>query len=371
MSAAEFEARVVKAIQDGSVQELKRCCIGRNDVNRPISINKEIPVKAKSGRGPFPSISSPTPIVYAILCEQDDLLQYLGTKTPHLGQRVNGWTPLHYAACTQSHKCLETLLKYEYVQQNIDAPVEEPGLPRVPSGRGTTALHIACTNRRHAAAILLTQPLPTPDFDAAGRRIEAATPDMDVQQPANALQMTAHGHMPLHIAARQNDWDMCQIILHAADDATVRNSDGKTAADIAREHQYNELAAKLERNDVESIEELRIRFLAQPVKRRRRDKRRTRADASEYDEEEETEYASAAEVRELHRGMQNLLHMVQQLVARVTAMEARRIDTVRTAVVDTCRNCSGVQAIQCAACSCYYCAACWTKPGHPCARRSG
>jgi hypothetical protein len=269
---------------------------------------------------------------------------------------------------------LETLLKYEYIQQNIDAPVEVPGLPSVPSGRGTTALHIACTNRRHAAAILLTQPLPTPDFDATGRRIEEARPDVEVHQPANAMQMTAHGHMPLHIAARQNDWDMCQIILHAADDATVRNGDGKTPADIAREHRYNDLAVKLDRNDVESIEELRIRFLAEPIKRRKREKKekekpKPSADGSEYDEEEEIEYATAAEVRELRRAVQNLSHMVQQLVARVAAMEARRLDTVQTAVINACRNCCGMRATQCRTCSCYYCPACWTKPCHPCAGR--
>jgi ankyrin repeat protein len=177
-------------------------------------------------------IRAPTPPIYAILCEQDELLDYLlMIKRPNLEIRTGGWTALHYAACTGSHKCLELLLKYELIQENIDCPIDDIAHDPPPDWR-TTALHIAATKGRHVAALLLTQPFPPPECDAKWERI----PKWDaVHEPANALQMTAHWNMPLHISARQNDWDLCQIILHASDDPTVRNGQGKVPAAIARE----------------------------------------------------------------------------------------------------------------------------------------
>ena len=254
MSVAEHEQKVIKAIQEGSLKDLKRCCIGRADVNRSFCITKDIPVVSKSKKCPFPSIRAPTPLIYTILCEQDELLKYLlEVKRPDLSIKVNGWAPIHYAACTGSHKCLELLLKCEYIQRNIDMPVDEPsGAQRVPNS-GTTALHIAATNRRHAAALLLTQDLPFPEYDDNGDKMDDRDSFIEAYMPANPVQMSAYGSMPLHIAVRQRDWDMCQIILHASHDPTVRNSQGKTAKDIAREFKCDDIAKDLDANKLVPI----------------------------------------------------------------------------------------------------------------------
>ena len=68
-----FEQRVIQAIQSGDLQELKRCCISKSDVNRCISLSKEVPVISASKQCPFPTIRAPTPLVYSILCEQPEL----------------------------------------------------------------------------------------------------------------------------------------------------------------------------------------------------------------------------------------------------------------------------------------------------------
>jgi hypothetical protein len=373
MSASEFEQRVIKAIQDGNLKDLKRCCIGRNDVNLPISMHKEIPIQPKSGQGPFPSIRAPTPLIYSILCEQDEILFYLlTTKRPDLSIRVRGWTPLHFAACTVSHNCLQLLLKFEYVQHHIDEAVDEP-MTHVPQGQGTTALHIAVTNRRHPAALLLTQDLPLPEYDLLGQKVEPSA-DRELFPSADALQMSAHGNMAIHIAAYQRDWDMCQILLHAADDGTVRNNDGKTPADIAREKKFVELAEKLEQNDVEPIDDLRLRYFPPPPRVKK--SKGVRRPLTDEEEEEEPEFATAGEVAELRRTVQSLTKMVQQLNAKVAALEGRRFDVtagkapVVVSTVQKCRGCGAAGTRQCPTCAFYFCTTCWLKPGHSCVTTS-
>jgi hypothetical protein len=363
-NSSSFEQRVIDAIQTGSLPNLKRCCIGRNDINRPISVSKDIPVSCKSPTRPFPTIRAPTPLIYSILCEQPDLFSYMLTsKTPDLSIRVNGWTPLHYAAITESHKCLEILLKYKYIQENIDLPVEDSGVPNA-SGRGATALHIAASNRRHAAVLLLTQTLPPIEFDGHGVKIEIRSPNDPIYEPANALGVTAHGNMPIHIAARLGDWDLCQIILHATEDPTVRNTAGKTPAEIAREYRYDRLASQLEGNDVEPIENLRLRYLADEERKIEKGK------AVEV-EELDAEWATVEEVRTLRRVILELTHAVKELTVRVDALDAAQPPALRLVEVDVihCKGCGMVgRTEKCHDCGFDYCRTCWLKPCHPCSQ---
>ena len=384
MAALEFEQRVIKAIQAGDLKELKRCCIGKNDVNRPICFSKEIPIISKSNKGPFQVIRSPTLLIYTILCEQDELLKYLlEVKSPNLNARVNGWAPIHYAACTYDHKCLELLLKYEYIQQNIDMAIDEPSGVLVSPGQATTALHVAATNKRHANALLLTQvPLPKIEYHDDGRKVE---PDdvFDYYQSSNPLQMTPHGSMPLHIAARQRDWDMCQILLHASDDATVRNMKGQTAADIARHYKFNEIAEKLENPELEldPIEKLKNKYLnvSKKSKQIQRDKKKRKhedynesSDYSDYDSDSEDFKESFKELKET---VKSLTKMVQQLSAKVAFLEANRNVpdslkpiTPHILVYQTfqCQTCGSSTTNQCPQCKNYYCSTCWPKLSHPC-----
>jgi ankyrin repeat protein len=355
-----FEQRVTEAIQSGSLQGLKRCCLGFNDLNRPICVNKDVSVICPSNSPAFPTIRSPTPLIYAILCERPELLEYMLTvKKPNLSLRVNGWTCLHYATITASHKCLELLLKFEYIQENIDIPVDDPGLPKIP-GRGTTAMHIAATNRRHAAALLLLQGFSPPEYDREGAKIANPGPADRINGRANGLAVSASGNMPLHIAARQNDWDMCQIILCATDDATIRNDAGKTPADIAREYHFDRLAVQLDVAEVESLEDLRFRFLVRPGA--------PKSHEPDPETAEEAAFAGSAEVVALRKTVAHLTVLVQQLTLRVAALEAGRIslDTV-SAARGTCAGCGSGVAARCGSCGIWYCGACSPKACHACA----
>lgn len=391
MAALDFEQKVIKAIQDGDLKELKHCCISKNDVNRPIFITQDVPIVSKSKQTQFQSIRAPTPLIYAILCEQDEILKYLlDVKHPNLSIRVNGWAPIHYAAYTYDHKCLELLLKYEYIQENIDVPVDEPPGIKTSPGYATTALHIAATNRRHANAILLTMDFDSPEFGPNGEKIvsQGSTDDGDTSvyhHPANPCQKSAFGNLPIHIAAKQRDWDMCQILLNACDDTTVRNDAGKTPADIARSEKCEDLAKKIESNSFNTIDVLKKKYLREespvPKKKHSKKSKDLSDESEEYDEYSESVSQSAKnEIQELKKTVLNLSHIIQQLTARVSLLEAQRNDwsgnstVVRPSKplthVETlfkCHTCgSNINTKQCSQCKFYYCDACWSKVSHPC-----
>ena len=204
-------------------------------------------IKTPSKKCCFTSIKNVTPIVACILSEQDKLLEYLiDNFQPDLSIKCNGWAPLHFSCCTGSYKCLKILLKYPYIQENIDAYIDFPFTKE--EGFGTTALHIAVTNKCHAQALLLTNELPT-------------LADGSSYQSANPIQQSFSGNTPLHIAAFNNDWDMCQIILNANDDCTILNSDGFTPLRIAKSKGFDDLQNKLLSESTDSNEDLLRKYL--------------------------------------------------------------------------------------------------------------
>lgn len=254
MSALGFEQKLYKAIINDDIETLKNLHIRDSGINfRLYNIGK---IKVPKENSPFHTIYGPTPLILAVLFQKPKILAFLlETCKCDFDQTVDGWTVFHYACCTSDPQCLQILLKYEYIQQNIDKPIIDESTVE---GQRTTALHIAVSNGRHAQAILLTQPLPAIQFNEAGRILDDNSPVADESslQQADALQVSAHGNTPLHIAAFQNDWDMCQIILNAVGDFSLENSDGQTAVDIARFHGYDDLAEKIEAMDLDPIEAL-------------------------------------------------------------------------------------------------------------------
>lgn len=366
MSSETFEQRVIKSIQEGDLAELKKCCLGKTDVNRPIYLSKEIPVVSKSKCCPFPSIRAPTPIVYTILCEQEELLQYLiDTKAPDLSVTVNGWAPIHYAAATGSYKCMEVLLKHEFIQQNVDMPVIERNKPTSEEKR-STALHIAATNHCHAQAILLTQEsFPPSEIDLAGKSVDPERPEAEIHQGANVTQMSAYGNMPLHIAACQNDWDMCQILLHANDDSTIRNEKLMTAADIAKQRKFDTLVDQLEKHELTPLHVLKERYFPKPE-----------ATSVTKEQEDEKSYSEDddSEVEKLRKMVEALTQTVRQLTQRVAALEAGTATAAPgqpvMAPVDAhqCTRCGAATQKKCSQCAKYFCNTCWPKPPHLCTR---
>lgn len=332
MAALEFENKVVSCIVEGDLDSLKKCCLGSSDVSRPLRLVGEVKIVNNSKKCPFSVIQDPTPLILSILCEQIEILEYfLIHKRPDLSVRVNGWAPIHYAACIGDFKCLQQLLKYEFIQENIDMPIVEPFA--VPEGRYTTALHVAVTNKRHAQAILLTQDLPPIQYTSGGDVIDSNSPVLDDSdhQPANASQLSAHGNSPLHIAARQNDWDMCQILLHVIADSNLMNDSGKTAANVALDRNLEELSTKIEKGELEPIEVLTSKYLS-PKK-----------DDSKNPVTNQTNDNNQQTIVELQQQIKQLTQIVQSLMIRVGNMESNK-GSNKTKTINPCEECGSLEA---------------------------
>ena len=356
-----YEEKVVKAIQEGSIVELKKCWISKSDVNRPLSFSREYIVKNNSNIYPFPRIKNPTLVVYSILCEQPEILLYLcETKSPNLLQKVNGWAPIHYAACTASPECMRVLLKFQVIQESIDFPVTEP--MKIKEGRATTALHIAVTNRRHAQALMLTQDLPEIEYNGELKKI---TKSELKYKSANVTQMSAFGSLPIHIAVRQNDVELCRILMSVNDDLTLTNDKGKTPLDIANEYRKKEAKCFLESIDVIDVSDLIDKY----IKKSEPEKEQI------PDEEEETEYEEAhhttAEYREMQETITQMSQTIDMLSKRIADLERRTpiyVPATKTVtkIVSPCKICGSTKTKTCKICGFSFCATCMRKPKHTC-----
>jgi hypothetical protein len=66
--------------------------------------------------------------ILAILCKQDEILDYiLENKRPDLSVRVDGYTALHLAALIKDCRPLKLLFQYQWIQENINFPIELDG----------------------------------------------------------------------------------------------------------------------------------------------------------------------------------------------------------------------------------------------------
>lgn len=305
--SAENEENLIKVIQNGDIEGFKSTGICNSDINRPLSISKNIKIISKSKKCPFKTIESPTIVVLTILCEQDLLLNFiLNNYKPDLSIRVNGWLPLHFACCTGSYKCLQTLLQYEYIQENIESEVDVQNVFSKDPSRRTTALHIAVSNRCHAQAIMLCSELPQIIYGGDGKKLE--TPKKSQYQQANVNQLSAHGNSPLHIASKINDVDMVKILCAYEAETSIQNNQGKTPFDIAKSTGRAEICKIIEEQDV-SEDELRSKYIHEEN------------EAEKKEEEEKVEYASKEEIVELTDRVSTLIALVRQLNSRLQTLE--------------------------------------------------
>ena len=359
--ANSYEQDLIQSIQKGNLERVKSLWIGKNDINRPFLKNEEIPVVNKSNTYPFPYIKHPTIVIYTILCEQPDILLYLlQNKKPDLSIYVNGWAAIHYAACTKDYECMKILLKFQNIQENIDFPVIEP--IKVNEGHTTTALHIATTNRRHAQVILLTQPLPQIEYDGNFTKIPDGS-EIFTYKPANVLQKSAFGNYPIHIAVRQNDWDLCQILLSISDDLSLKNDKGQTPIDIAVQFKKHEIKQKLETNLNIQIDEIRSKYIISTRKK-------TFVQQEDSISTQETE-ENSEQLESLQKTIGNMNQTIHTMSYKVAELEQKTQMPKNKSVIKSfdfkpCCNCGSLETNQCSKCGSFYCKECFNSASHSC-----
>jgi len=349
MSTLEFENQVIKSIHDGDIHAFRKLYTGKIDIDRNFSISKDILVKNNSNSTPFPFINNPTPLVLAILCEKAEIVEYiLKEKNPNLNKRVNGWNAIHYASCTVDYQSLKHLLAEDFYSMNIDIEVQYPFT--VPSNNRTTSLHIAVTNNRHAQALMLLFP-----YLSHQKYIEN-----DSLAPANPKQPSAHGNMPIHIAARNGDWDMHQILLHASDDITITNDQGKTPIDILREYEQNEIISLISNMVLNPFDDLVEKYIKQTISN------------TQIANQEPKSIPAVTYRDDLMDAIINLTRIIQNIDTRVERLEkSERFSLSDKKIIPEtmsikCSNCDSNNATLCLTCNKYLCDQCMISEQHLC-----
>lgn len=118
---------------------------------------------------------------------------------------------------TKSPKCLQLLLQHEWIQENIDEPIDLLNT-NAKEDEKTTALHVAVSNGRYANAILLLDRFPKPRWShkkttEKDENIEEEEKETIERHPASINQKSAAGSVPLFVAVYLHDYKMVRILL--------------------------------------------------------------------------------------------------------------------------------------------------------------
>ncbi|KAK8866591.1 hypothetical protein M9Y10_009556 [Tritrichomonas musculus] len=250
----EVEIEILDAIRRGDIKKIESFPFNADGIDTHLSQSVETNV--------FPSISKvrliekvhgPTVVIYSILCEQPDILMFFLTKfNPDLTSNIDGWTPLHFACATKDTSCLKILLSIRFIQQNINIPI----LSDVDQNTRdiTTPLYIAASYGLHETVLMLTQStfhvtIPSPIKISFKNTIKTSI-------------RAATGLTPLHVAVRNGDWDMCQILLNCADcDTTITDNKERSPYDLAKELKLNKIVSNFESGEIETREILEGRYI--------------------------------------------------------------------------------------------------------------
>lgn len=248
----EVEIDILDAIRHGDLTKIKSFPFNADGIDSHLSLSVETRVfPSISHERKIESIRGPSVVIYSILCEQPDILMFFLTKfKPNLADNIEGWTPLHFACATKDVSCLKILLSMLFVQRNINIPIIQETTTN--GTNVTTPLYIAVSYGLHETALLLTQPFLNVTIPIK------KTFKNEIKSSLRGLT----GLTPLHVAVKNNDWDMCQILLNCSDcDTSITDDQGKSPYDLAKELNFNKIVSNLESGEIETREILEDRYI--------------------------------------------------------------------------------------------------------------
>lgn len=143
---------------------------------------KVVPVSKKIR---IPTLRGPTPLIFAILCEQTEIVKYLiERKKARMDIAVDGLLPIHFACIVGLKSIVEMILDKAPEQINSK------------NALGYTPLHIACSNEHLQIVLML------------------------IKRGAAVNCIAHNGNTPLHVAMRNSDTRIAEVLI-AADDNVV------------------------------------------------------------------------------------------------------------------------------------------------------
>ncbi|KAK8895495.1 hypothetical protein M9Y10_023962 [Tritrichomonas musculus] len=365
-------------------------------------------------------IKGPTALIFSILCERPSFCKYIVDKTkPDLSVRVNGLTAFHYACCTKDTKCLSILLRIEYIQENIDIPIVFPTFSNIEEKKQTsTALHLAVSNRLYKTVIILAiKPLPiiykqrnhkenhrninndnnnsnadshhNNDNDNNNNANDNNNnnfddnSDVDVIDffPNNVNMRATSGSTPLHIALFNKDFEMCQILIHAGSDPSIKNGEDLNCIEYARRLQLDDKFIKLLNDEIEP--ELIDSIIDRHFEGQERQHFYDRDYEIDYNkdnvEEEEKEEDLKNTINENTKNIEILKKILQKKEVNEKIMREDILDVQKKADMlaqspvtlnnnnnNTCSMCGSTFAHRCNLCGKMFCDICFRKKCHQC-----
>lgn len=402
-----FMERVVKLIIEGSLLELKQNLLGQFDVNRFLLPGQIIhPVPSITNIKVCNSISSPTMLILAVLCERPEIVKVLLSYNPDLSIKVNGYNALHYSSLTKDTSCLKIFLTCSYYQKNISEPISEPYLFK----ETTNSLHIAVSNQNIASAILLLNDLPQAvyyfcnhntnndndndnenknDFDEDSDDDDFE--DSKTKSGIDVNSVTSNGSTSLHIAAYLRDFNMCRLLLNFSADTTMKDSKGRTATEIALnshskignkiadllenppnefsihefENQYENLKNFPPENELNDLIQTKISKIKKPS---------SSSESSSSSDSSDDDKLSKRKRKKKHKNDQKLMKL---LISKIDKFNTRLgiLENMITSQIEKttpisaqivspnyCVGCNSSEARMCPTCHHYFCTKCMNMP---------
>ena len=376
-----FQWSIAEAILGGKLDDFRRLGVNKYDINRRMSLPDTLAPRPQSGGRPCIKIDGPTVVMYTILCEQAEILQYiLDEKSPDLSIYVDGLTALHIAAMTKDWRCLAILRQYKFIQDYIDMEEQVKGI-RAEEGNKTTALHSAVSNKRLHNVVLLLSSCPVPKDGK-----EEGVDPTEQRGVANVGQKSATGNTPLYLAVKVRAPDIVRVLLAADADATEPCAGGVTPLQLAEKlkneaDQRAEKAGKARGTQEDSLEKQILDLLEAP---REQFEVLTRELCPELypelclldennDDDEQPEKpggamndATVSEILRLLRDLDRRLRVLEAAPRAATVVAPPPMTSVTT--IHQCCVCGDQHATECRQCHNWYCETHWTKEGHTCPR---
>jgi ankyrin repeat protein len=179
-----------------------------------------------SKRVTLPTVRGATPLIFAILCEQTEIVRYfVETKKARLDVAVDGMRPIHYA-------CLVGIA--EIVQMILTAAPDEKSAR---NSMGYYPLHIAASNEHLQVVLVLIK---------AGA--EVRVPNSEPKDQREIVHPAMYNmNLPLHCAMRNRDIKVARALIagdssEPRETVITRNRQGLVPLDVAEAFRNTKMA---------------------------------------------------------------------------------------------------------------------------------
>jgi len=156
------------------------------------------------------------PLHYAVSLNKTEVVNFLleNFADPNVAQTNNGWTSLHFAVAQNNQQMTALLLDFG-------------ASPAIVDKNGNTPLCLA--------------------IDDADSNDKVGMILLLLGSWANPNQRCEGGELPLHKAIKSNDMYACRLLVENGADINLKNNDGLSAVEVAKQHHNTALANEITR----------------------------------------------------------------------------------------------------------------------------